>query len=204
MTRTRRFLGSVLGALSVACLVAGVTLILAPGVWTLATGWGAGNAQIAALAGWDREGGAEHTAPADVLVITIPRLGVRRYVPDGATLDHLRRYGVGRISWTSWPDQPGLVGIAGHRTTYGAPFFWINRLQPGDSILLDYHGRRYTYDVARQVTVRPDQTDVLDADPLQHEVALVSCTPWYSAAFRLVVFADLSDVTALAATHAAR
>ncbi len=198
MTRTRRRRAKLLGVLSIASLAAGVALVLLPGLWVAGTGLGVGGAQIAALAGWDQDGEAAHASPADALVIEIPRLHVRRYVPDGATPDHLRKYGVGRISWTSWPDRGGLVGIAGHRTTYGAPFFWINRLQPGDSILLDYHGKRYAYDVVRQVTVLPEQADVLDGSPLQHEVALVSCTPWYSAAFRLVVFADLSQVTALA------
>jgi len=204
MTRSRRFQASVLGVLSVACVLAGIALVFLPGLWTVTTGLVAGNAQINALAAWDQDTGSERTSPADALVISIPRLGVRRYVPDGATPDHLRRYGVGRISWTGWPDSPGLVGIAGHRTTYGAPFFWINRLQPGDSIELDYHGRRYAYHVVRQETVTPDQADVLNPEPLQHEVALVSCTPWYSAAFRLVVFADLADVTALASAHAGR
>src|SRR5262249_60046634 len=136
------------------------------------------------------------------LVLTIPRLGVRRYVPEGATPEHLRRYGVGRITWTSLPTVPGTLGIAGHRTTFGAPFFHLDRLVTGDTILVDYGGHRYAYRVVRQMTVTPDRADALEDATGQSAIALVTCSPPYSAAFRLIVFGRLEQRT-LASVHAA-
>src|SRR5690349_13535246 len=114
---------------STLCIIAGVALLLSPAAWVLYTGRQAPEIQPAALAAWE-EGRLEPSTPnrdsasstKPGLVLTIPKLGVRRYVPEGATADHLRRYGVGRITWTSLPTAPGMLGIAGHRTTYGAPF----------------------------------------------------------------------------------
>jgi sortase A len=128
------------------------------------------------------------------MVLTIPRLGLRRAVPLGADSQNLRRYGVGHISWTFLPGGPGVVGIAGHRTTYGAPFLRLNALRPGDIIHLDYRGRRFTYAVTRSEVVTPDRVDILDGSHAQG-IALVACTPVYSAAYRLVVLGAPASVT---------
>jgi len=113
--------------------------------------------QAAALAAWERTAGeratpglsAQRHAPAatQALVLTVPRLRLTRYVPEGASVDQLRQFGLGRISWTALPDRPGMVGIAGHRTTYGAPFFRLAKLERGDHILITYKGRRFDYTV---------------------------------------------------------
>ncbi len=128
------------------------------------------------------------------MVLTIPRLRLRRAVPSGADTQTLRRYGVGHISWTSLPGGAGLVGIAGHRTTYGAPFLRLNTLRPGDLIQVDYRGRRFSYTVTSSEVVTPDRVDVLEGSGAPG-VALVACTPVYSAAYRLVVFGAPTSVT---------
>lgn len=186
--------------LSTLCIVAGVVLLLSPIAWVLYTGRQADAVQTAALAAWEADranpGSPAHSAastPSSALVLTIPKLGVRRYVPDGATPDHLRRYGLGRITWTSLPDAPGTLGIAGHRTTYGAPFFYLDRLGAGDTILVDYGRRRYTYRVERQITVTPDRADALEDAAGPNSIALVTCSPPHSAAFRLIVFGRLEQ-----------
>lgn len=186
-------------------IVTGILLLLSPAGWVAYTALAVAPAQTAALAAWDTQ--AELTAvipsaaraqkPAAAtpgLLLTIPRIGVRRAVPPGAHPENLRRFGVGHISWTSVPGGPGMVGIAGHRTTYGAPFFRLNALRPGDFIHVDYLGRRYTYAVSRSEVVTPDRVDVLEVTGAPG-IALISCTPAYSAAYRLVVLGTLTSVT---------
>jgi sortase A len=184
--------------LSTLCIIAGVVVLLSPAAWVLYTGRQASEVQTAALAAW--ESGRSDSATSrqtsakpgpSGLVLTIPKLGVRRYVPEGATAEHLRRYGIGRITWTSLPTAPGTVGIAGHRTTYGAPFFHLDQLAAGDAILVDFGGRRYTYRVERQITVTPDRAEALEDATGSNEIALVTCSPPHSAAFRLIVFGRL-------------
>jgi sortase A len=201
--------GKTVSRLSTVCIVAGLVLLVSPAAWVLYTGRQASEIQTAALAAWEAgrpepaaPGQTSRTAENSGLVLTIPRLGVRRYVPEGATPEHLRRYGVGRITWTSLPSVPGTLGIAGHRTTFGAPFFHLDRLVAGDTILVDYGAHRYAYRVVRQMTVTPDRADALEDATGQSGIALVTCSPPYSAAFRLIVFGRLEQRT-LASVHAA-
>lgn len=193
--------------LSTLCIAAGILLLISPAAWVLYTGRQASDVQTAALAAWEsgrvEPGGAASATSANPgLVLTIPSLNVRRYVPEGATAEHLRRYGVGRITWTSLPEAPGTLGIAGHRTTYGAPFFRLDRLTAGDTIFVDYKGHRYTYRVERQVTVTPERADALQDATGRSGIALVTCSPPYSAAFRLIVFGRLEQGS-VASVHAA-
>jgi sortase A len=201
--------GKVLSRLSTVCIVVGVFLLLAPVAWVLYTGREAAEVQTAALAAWEGGRPAEpgpggHVSGNGGLVLEIPRLGIRRFVPEGATPDHLRKYGVGRITWTALPTDSGVLAIAGHRTTYGAPFFRLDRLQPGDVILVDYGGHRYTYRVARQVTVPPDRADTLEDATGSRGIALVTCSPPYSAALRLIVFGRLDQGNLVSSAHASQ
>lgn len=197
----------VLAAFSAACFIFGAAFIAWPVARTLLTAYATAEAQGQALASWER-GALDR--PGNSLILEIPRLGVRRYVPDGATVENLRRYGVGHISWTSFPPVAGalvapsreVVGIAGHRTTYGAPFFRIGQLRPGDAVVLLYNHRRYAYAVDRQVTVRPSEPEVLEGNVTR--LALITCSPPYSAAFRLIVFAHLTGIGAEPPSHGAR
>ncbi|MDQ7844514.1 MAG: class E sortase [Armatimonadota bacterium] len=208
MTRPR-----LLGTLSAVLVAAGIGCIAVPLVWSLHTARSVAPAQAEALAAWEdvvREGlaaegetshpaaaasGLRETSRAAPLWLSIPRLRLTRLIPEGASAGHLRRFGAGRISWTSLPDGPGIVGIAGHRTTYGAPFFRLGVLRTGDRIVLAYRGRTYEYTVTQRRIVRPDEVDVLRSATGERMVALVTCTPFYSAKYRLVVFARLQAVS---------
>jgi sortase A len=100
-------------------------------------------------------------------------------VVEGVSPDALKR-GPGRYPGTAPPGGAGNFAIAGHRTTYGAPFFHVDRLQPGDLIeAIDRDGRQWTYVVRRQQVVEPDETWTIGPDPLG------SGTPL------LIVFAEL-------------
>lgn len=177
-----------------------------PLIWIGFTALHVGPIQAAALAAWEQEAplaagrmqGAGRRA-SEGLILTIPRFGLRRYIPEGAAQAQLRRYGVGRITWTALPDRAGIVGIAGHRTTYGAPFFRLNRLVRGDLILIDYVGKRFTYTVTHRHILTPEHAEVLQGVPGQRGVALVTCTPAYSAAYRLVILGRLREVSDISA-----
>ncbi|HEX6255334.1 MAG TPA: class E sortase [Euzebyales bacterium] len=103
--------------------------------------------------------------------------------------------GPGHYPGTALPGRPGNFAVAGHRTTYGAPFFHLDVLRPGDEVLVtDRRGRRFTYRVAGQQVVAPSATWVIDDDPLRTgrpTLTLTTCNPRFSAAQRLVVHAEL-------------
>ena len=198
---------SLVRPLSTVLIVAGIGLTLFPLLWIVYTSSRIGPIQAAALADWERTASEraasglsaqrDALAPTQALVLTIPRLRLTRFVPEGASVDQLRKFGVGRISWTALPDRPGTVGIAGHRTTYGAPFFRLAKLERGDHILITYKGRRFDYTVTDRRIVRPAEVAVLRAIPGEHAVALITCAPLYSARNRLVVLAMLRAVSSL-------
>lgn len=162
------------------------------------TTWHVGPMQTAALAAWEQQAPSVNR---EGFVLAIPRLGLKRYVPEGATSVQLRRYGVGHITWTALPDRVGIVGIAGHRTTYGAPFFRLESLTRGDLIHVDYAGKRFAYAVTDRRILTPNQAEVLRGPPAKRGVALVTCTPPYSAAYRLVVLGNLQNVSRLSSTQ---
>ena len=110
----------------------------------------------------------------------------------GVTSDALKR-GPGWMPYTDIPGETGNVGIAAHRTTYGAPFRRLDDLEPGDTIYLYSPYRRYTYVVAEKLVVTPDQVEVVESteDPV---LTLSACHPPYSARYRLIVHSELTDV----------
>ena len=97
------------------------------------------------------------------------------------------------VDYTDLPGPTGNTGISGHRTTYGAPFRRLDELEAGDTIDLYSPYRRYRYAVTEVFRVRPWQTEVLTStvDP---QLTLTACDPPYSAAYRLIVSADLVGV----------
>jgi sortase A len=88
--------------------------------------------------------------------------------------------------------REGTVGIAGHRTTYGAPFRHVDRLRRGDKVEVDMPYGRFTYEVQRTRIVPP--TAIWVTDRVSYDrLVLSACHPLYSAAKRIVVFARLVD-----------
>jgi len=188
--------------LSTVLLLAGGSLMLFPLLRIAYTTFLVGPIQEAALAAWEQQapsaaerGQAAGRRTPEGLILTIPRLGLRRFIPEGANLAQLRRYGAGRITWTALPDRTGIVAIAGHRSTYGAPFYRLNKLERGDLVLIDYAGKRFSYIVTDQRVLKPERSEVLQGPPGHRGVALVTCTPVYSAAYRLVVLGKLSEIS---------
>ena len=105
--------------------------------------------------------------------IEIPRIGVDWIVVEGVDVADLRK-GPGHYPGTALPGVRGNVAIAGHRTTYGAPFQDINELDPGDEIILTTVTGRYVYRVTGTTDREPvgDQRpgSLRGADPHAHVV----------------------------------
>ena len=98
------------------------------------------------------------------------------------------RKGPGHYPDTPLPGGPGTAAIAGHRTTYGAPFRNIDDLRRGDRIVVDMPDGRYIYRVERVKIV--DDQDLSVLEPVGHKRLMLSaCHPLYSAAERVIVFA---------------
>jgi sortase A len=110
-------------------------------------------------------------------------------VVQGDDTDSLRK-GPGHYPNTEWPGEGKTIGIAGHRTTYGAPFRTIDRLERGDEVVLEMPYARLTYRVERQQVVPPTATWVT-RDVAHERLILSACEPLYSAAKRIIIFARL-------------
>src|SRR3954454_6898159 len=127
--------------------------------------------------------------------ITIPKIGLDAYVIEGVDDADLHE-GPGHYPGTPLPGQDGNSAIAGHRTTYGAPFANIDELVPGDKITVTTIQGTFTYAVLAQpdgsghIIVNPSQSEVLD-DVGDNRLTLTACHPKYSASKRIVVFAQL-------------
>lgn len=123
--------------------------------------------------------------------LVIKAIGVDKYVVEGTDEADLRR-GPGHYTGTAYPGQVGNTAIAGHRTTYGAPFFELNELKVGDPIeLTDLNDRTWVYVVSHApIVVSPDDVSVLDPTSFP-QLTLTTCNPRFSATSRLVVFARL-------------
>jgi sortase A len=121
--------------------------------------------------------------------LSIPDIGVDKIVIEGVTLGDLKR-GPGHYPETPPPGQPGNAAIAGHRTTYGAPFNRINELDRGDEILITTVQGAFRYEVSDQLIVSPSEVGVLD-DFGDNRLTLTACHPKYSARQRIIVVAAL-------------
>ena len=122
--------------------------------------------------------------------IRLPTLGRSYVVVQGTDSSSLRK-GPGHYPGTSLPGEPGTVAIAGHRTTYLAPFRTINDLHPGDPIVLQMPYGRFTYRVEESRVVLPTALWVT-RNVGYSRLVLSACTPLYSASHRIVVFAKLT------------
>jgi sortase A len=126
-----------------------------------------------------------------VAIIRIPKIGVEKAVVQGVGVPDLKK-GPGHYPTTPMPGQPGNAAIAGHRTTYGAPFFRLDELGPGDRIEVTTNQGEFTYKVREARVVRPTQNEVLGESP-ENLLTLTTCNPRFSASQRLVVISTLSD-----------
>jgi sortase A len=123
--------------------------------------------------------------------LEIPRINTDHIVVAGVSTGDLKK-GPGHYPDTPIPGQLGNAAIAGHRTTYGQPFYSINELEVGDEIIVTTLSGRYTYRVTGQEIVGPsDYQVVATTDPTVANLTLTSCHPRWTAQQRIVVYSEL-------------
>ena len=122
-------------------------------------------------------------------LIEIPKIGLDKAVVEGVGVAELKT-GPGHYPKTPMPGQPGNAAIAGHRTTYGAPFNRLDELVAGDAILVTTAQGEFRYEVETAKVVHPGQSEVLDPTT-DSRLTLTTCHPEFSAAQRLVLTAKL-------------
>lgn len=123
--------------------------------------------------------------------IRIPEIGLDTVVVNGTDPGDLRK-GPGHYADTTFPGLGGTVAIAGHRTTYGAPFRKIDQLTGGEEIVVEMPYGRFVYRVEKQQIVKPDALWI-KRDVGYERLVLSACHPEYSAAERIIVFARLKS-----------
>ena len=134
--------------------------------------------------------------------IDISRIDLDMVVVQGTDTASLQK-GPGHYKATSIPGQPGTVAIAGHRTTYLAPFRHINEIEDGDEIRVEMPYAAFTYVVEKHEIVDPSQVEIIK--PVGYErLVLTACHPLYSAAQRWAVFAKLTRIDSFALTGSGR
>ncbi|MFZ9697403.1 MAG: class E sortase [Ilumatobacteraceae bacterium] len=135
-------------------------------------------------------------------LLEIPSASVADVVVNGATVSALR-HGPGHIPGTALPGEPGNSAIAGHRTTYGAPFADLDDVAIGDDVIVTTRSGRFTYTVNEMKIVGPKRTDVLRPREGRTLLTLITCHPRWSTAKRLIVVAELSSSEPVTTTSAA-
>ncbi|MFF0474141.1 class E sortase [Streptomyces sp. NPDC004284] len=151
-------------------------------------------------------GGDSAPASSDTFaVLRIPRLGLAVPVAEGVSKRAVLDKGyVGHYPGTAGPGRVGNFAVAGHRNTHGEPFRYINRLVPGDEIFVRTRARSFVYRVDRVLgSTSPRDVGVIRAVPRSlvkpsygYDVpgaylTLTTCTPEFTSAYRLVVWAKL-------------
>ena len=125
-------------------------------------------------------------------LIRIPSAGVSDIVVDGVSASALRQ-GPGHVPDTPLPGRPGNSAIAGHRSSYGAPFGDLDRVEQGDTVEITTVEGQFVYTVTSVEIVKPTRTDVMATTSKKKTLTLITCHPRYSTDKRLVVHAELTS-----------
>jgi len=144
--------------------------------------------RVALLAG-GLQGRAKDGSP--VGRIRIPRIGASFVVVKGTDTSDLES-GPGIYPETVFPGMAGTTAIAGHRTTYLAPFRHVDSLRSGSVIHLDMPYAHFTYTVVAKRVVDPTDVSAAVGNVGYSRLVLSACTPLFSAAKRLLIYARLT------------
>ena len=150
-------------------------------------------------------------APGEgVFRLRIPSIDLEHMVVEGVGTEELQKGpghypacgpGFGRPLCTDfdeiWPGEKGRVVVSGHRTTYGSPFWDLDKLESGDEIMIEtrWSDQPIVYEVSETKIVSPNSPIVVIPSD-RAELALTTCNPKFSAEQRLVVFAEMQTATA--------
>jgi sortase A len=132
--------------------------------------------------------------PEQARRLEIPALSGDYPIVQGDDWEQLKK-GIGQYAASGQPGKPGNVVLSGHNDIYGEPFRYLDRLKPGDEIIVSTERQTYTY-IVNEIQV-VDPTDVWVMGPTDHaQVTLISCYPYRINTRRIVVFAQLAEPTA--------
>jgi sortase A len=126
--------------------------------------------------------------------LVIRRMGLNLIFVQGTNWAHDLSKGPGHYEQTSVPGLGKVTAIAGHRTTFGAPFRKIDHLRQGEPIVVKLPYGTFTYRVLRHRVVKSNDWGIIRPHGFD-ELVLSACHPLYSASHRWVVFARLAEVT---------
>ncbi|MEV5971879.1 class E sortase [Streptomyces sp. NPDC051921] len=140
-------------------------------------------------------------------IMYIPKLDVVVPIAEGISkpkvLDKgmVGHYGEGQLKTAMPADKQGNFAVAGHRNTHGEPFRYINRLQPGDPIVVETRDAYYTYEMASILPqTSPSNVSVIDPVPKGsgftrpgRYITLTTCTPEFTSTYRMIVWGKLVD-----------
>jgi sortase A len=123
--------------------------------------------------------------------IQIPAIGVDAPVVQGDSWEQLKK-GVAQHIGTPNPGKSGNVVLSGHNDIYGEVFRYLDRLHPGDKVILFTNQRQYTYVITGAQMVEPTAVEVMAPTP-DARVTLISCHPYLVDIHRIVVSAVLQS-----------
>jgi len=130
-------------------------------------------------------------APDQAIRIQIPAINIDAPVVQGDGWEQLKK-GVGQNVGSSNPGQTGNVILSAHNDVYGELFRFLDKLQPGDQVILYSQQRQFVYVVDRTALVEPTAVEVM-ASTGSPTVTLISCYPYLVDKQRIVVFARLQN-----------
>jgi LPXTG-site transpeptidase (sortase) family protein len=125
--------------------------------------------------------------------LEISSISLKQYVVAG-TSERVLELGPGHYANTALPGTGGNVGIAGHRTTYGAPFANLDQVQIGDELILTVDSNKFHYAVDEVAIVEAIGGEYVLYNRGDDRLTLTTCHPRYSAKQRLVVTGILTKI----------
>lgn len=140
-------------------------------------------------------------------IMYIPKLDVKVPVAEGISkpkvLDRgmVGHYGEGSLKTAMPADKEGNFAVAGHRNTHGEPFRYINRLVPGDPVVVETRDAYYTYEMTSTLPQTPP-TNVSVIKPVPQGsgftspgryITLTTCTPEFTSTYRMIVWGRMTD-----------
>lgn len=185
--------------LGILLILAGISVFVGLRAWIWTTNREASRHQSRLLEEWQNHPldpppaeGPFPEAGSGIALLEIPAIGLAAVVVELEGLDDLEnlRKGPGHVPATAYPGEEGNVVIAGHRTTYGAPFNRLDDLRPGDPVFLHVASRSYVYRVEETFIVEPSDLSVLEQSG-PPRLTLTSCHPEFRSSQRIVVVAAL-------------
>lgn len=140
-------------------------------------------------------------------IIHIPKLDVVTPIAEGISKEKVLdrgmvgHYGEEPLRTAMPSDKQGNFALAGHRNTHGEPFRYVNRLKPGDPIVVETQDAYYTYEMTSMLPqTSPSNVSVIGAVPPQsgfkkpgRYITLTTCTPEFTSTYRLIVWGKMVD-----------